>query len=404
MTDLLISFLEPQKFADEKLAREVCDDTYFEARQALGAELKQFRKQFNKQKINDGYFNALRHLLQSSKSLYEQCFEMVQSVTEFRNDLPAIEFNWVFEEPPILFSRLEESYTEKVRFQSPSLVFERCAILFLIISIQLRLLAEHRESPAHADTAHVEIQDTFRQLLSVRTLYRTLPVSESRDNMLHPALMSDHFLGNFFLSFVYSQVLMFATSASDKAESSVDQCRKAALFELSAMVLRGEVVSDAPPLICTAAARQQLLDVALERRALAFINLACVMFKQACMLTRQAANDTETALQRREKFALCDRLIDMARRCKPSQPTVAATSVEMLAHMSAIGMPFDQFAREPPIEITSHWYRTDECLDIQKLLGAVRRAHYCALSLEGTDVQIIFLGDENDDDDYDNDK
>jgi hypothetical protein len=222
--------------------------------------------------------------------------------------------------------------------------------------------------------------------------------------------MSEHFLGNFFLSFIYAQVLMFATTADDEARSNVDRCRKAALFAMSGILLNGEVVPDAPPLICSGGVRERLAEIALERRALAFINLACVMFKQACLLTQQAASDAQVAVDRRDKFALCDRLIDMALRCDANCTTCAVqtAAAEMLAHMAAISMPTKQHAKAPALDITAHWNDdTSTMLDVQQLLRAVPRARFCAVMLDGMDLQVVFLGNEqrnNNDDDNDDQK
>jgi hypothetical protein len=284
-----------------------------------------------------------------------------------------------------------------------------------LASIQLRMLGEQRVLGVFngAAAAIADLQRTLRQLMSARALYRVVPLAEARDTPLHPALMAEHFLGNFFLSFIYAQVLMFATTADDEAQSNVDRCRKAALFAMSGMLLNGEVVPDAPPLICRGDVRERLAEIALERRALAFINLACIMFKQACSLTQQAASDAQAAVDRRDKFALCDRLIDMALRCDANSTTYAVQTAasEMLAHMAAIAMPTKRHGKAPALDITAHWNDdVNKMLDVQQLLRAVPRARFCAVMLEDTDLQVIFLGDEernrnnNNDDDNDDQK
>jgi hypothetical protein len=320
--DILVGFLAPQPFNSTTLS--TIDENYGVRYHAARVELSdvlllyssKYRGLKNMKAETEAYDSMIEKVHEAAVDFAAEVREMIPRVTAARASTPAVEFVWRFIEPAILIhdqsnekAALDEDLCThgdpqqqyappSVRaFASPSTVFELCAALTLLAATHLRLLERRRRYNSFHDTSADALISTLAELQRATRCYSVVPLVESR-SYLHPLLVSQHFVENGLAPLIYAQTLAMTTDTYVEGTSTTSCCLKAAVLNMSAELLEDLVCVNMPPLLCSQLQRRIISNLASDRQAIAYFNMARVSLLKSAKLVAGAAIDREIASNR----------------------------------------------------------------------------------------------------------
>jgi len=373
--DVFCGFIVPSTFTAEESAlitrhygaayagaRMKVSDVLLEYSVNFAGLRSMYARQVEYDRIIDELHGAMLRLRNEARNM----FDRVQAA---RNTTPAVEFRWTLIEPLLLLIEQQESletyqdesdavrtarieqpqamfepvWPTTVKFASPSVVFEMCAVYTLLAAVQLRLLERVRRAGTATNEALGPLHSTAQSLVRLQATYAVAPRADidcrsDEQDALHPLLVSPHFVREWLAPLLYSQALMFATDTAFIGTTDRERCVKAALMYTSGEMLTDSVGAHAPPNIASPMQRSVLYLLGADRRCAAYVNLAQSFFDRACKMTAAAALDDRKAAERREMFQSAHDLLLTAHGESRQDPRLRPVADSMLSHMCAIGI------------------------------------------------------------------